>query len=404
VTDLTEDILKKDHEFWTKYSERFIGNWITYDTSLKEIVAFIGKVYLRRDFSGFKGDRAFVRDDQAQKSFSKLRNSIAGMYAWRFNPDCPPELRPKSDADFQRLLRETDFAFRQAFAFCPYNPEAVFHYVNLLCNLQRYDDAVLVASTCQKLDPFNAQVGRVVKELENLRDRHAHPQSKQVTLAQLEKAASDNSADLQAAFTLAAGYLQLQQTGQTLRVLEGILNHPKAEGAAFRGLAQAYDSMSYPSGVQKVAEKLEARLRADPADWLSAIALAEAYRDLHQTDAALRALDGIMKLPTLTSNAAMIAAQQYGAMGDFPRTEAALQKLTQLAPDLPEGWYDLAALRATVGKSQEALPPLRRAFELGAKRQAANPKAPDLAAKARQDPSFASLRDTPAFKQVTAPK
>jgi tetratricopeptide (TPR) repeat protein len=404
VPDLTEDILKKDHEFWTRYSERFIGNWITYDTSIKEIVAFIEKVYLRRDFSGFKGDRAFVRDDQAQKSFSKLRNAIAGMYAWRFNPDCPPELRPKSDADFQRLLRETDFAFRQAFAFCPYNPEAVFHYVNLLCNLQRYDDAVLVASTCQKLDPFNTQVGRVVKELETLRDRRAHPQSKQVTLAQLEKAASDNPADLQAAFTLAAAYLQLQQTGQTLRVLEGILNHPKAEGAAFRGLAQAYDSMSYPSGLQKVAEKLEARLRADPADWLSAIALAEAYRDLHQTDAALRALDGIMKLPTLSSNAAMIAAQQYGAMGDFPRTEAALQKLTQLAPDLPEGWYDLAALRATMGKLQEALPPLRRAFELGAKRQAANPKAPDLIAKARQDPSFASLRNTPEFKQLTAPK
>ena len=33
---------------------------------------------LRRDFTGFKGDRKFVRDDQAQKAFSKLRSSIAG--------------------------------------------------------------------------------------------------------------------------------------------------------------------------------------------------------------------------------------------------------------------------------------------------------------------------------------
>ena len=130
VPKLTEAILKKDHEFWTKYSERLIGNWITYDTSLKDIAAFAEKVYLRRDFSGFKGDRAFVRDDQAQKSFSKLRSAIAGMYAWRISPDCPPEFRPKSDAEHQRLLRETDFAFRQAFAFCPYNPEAAFRYVN----------------------------------------------------------------------------------------------------------------------------------------------------------------------------------------------------------------------------------------------------------------------------------
>ena len=46
------------------------------------------KVYLRHDFSGFKGDRKFIRDDQAQKAFSKLRSSIAGVYAWRINdPD-----------------------------------------------------------------------------------------------------------------------------------------------------------------------------------------------------------------------------------------------------------------------------------------------------------------------------
>jgi thioredoxin-like negative regulator of GroEL len=403
VPDLTEDILKKDHEFWMKYSERLIGNWITYDTSLKEIAAFVEKVYLRRDFSGFKGDRAFVRDDQAQKSFSKLRSAIAGMYAWRFNPDCPQEYRPRSEADSQRLLRETDFAFRQAFAFCPYNPEAAFRYVNLLCNLKRYDDALLVASTCQKLDPFNAQVGGVVKDLERLRDRQAHPQSNQMTLAQLEKAARDNPADLQAAFNLAGGYLQLQRTNEALRVLEGILNHPKAEGAAFRGLVQAYSSFGYSGGLQKVAEKLEARVPANPTDFLSAIALAEAYRDLHKTDAALRTLDRMMSQPKLTSSAAIQAAEQYGALGDFPRTEAALVKVTQLAPELPESWYDLAALKATVGKSQEALPPLRRALALSAKRQASDPKAHDLVAQARQDPSLASLRQTPEFKQLTAP-
>ena len=50
-----------------------------YFNSLKEINDFIEKVYLRRDFSGFKGDRKFVRDDQGQKAFSKLRSSIAGI-------------------------------------------------------------------------------------------------------------------------------------------------------------------------------------------------------------------------------------------------------------------------------------------------------------------------------------
>ena len=101
---LTEDIFERDHEFWTQYSERLIGNWITYDTPVKEIADFVEKIYLRHDFSGFKGDRKFVRDDQAQKAFSKLRSSIGGVYAWRLSPYCPPEYRPKTQAEVERLF------------------------------------------------------------------------------------------------------------------------------------------------------------------------------------------------------------------------------------------------------------------------------------------------------------
>src|SRR5687767_10175144 len=71
VPELTEEMLRRDHEFWSKYSERLIGNWITYDTSVKEIADFVERVYLRKDFRGFKGDLKFARDDQAQKAFSK---------------------------------------------------------------------------------------------------------------------------------------------------------------------------------------------------------------------------------------------------------------------------------------------------------------------------------------------
>ena len=274
----------------------------------------------------------------------------------------------------------------------------------LLCNQHRYSDAVLVASTCLKLDPLNTQIAGVVRDLERFRDAQSRNPSNEASLGRLEKAARDNPADLQAAFNLAGGYLQLRQTNQALRVLEGIMNNPKAEGAAFRGLAQAYASFGYTSGLQKLVEKLEARLQADPADYLSAIALAEAYRDLHKPDAVLRTLDALMRQPALTSNAALLAAQHYGAMGDFQRTESALVKLTQLAPDMPEAWYDLASLRAAVGKSQEALAALRHALDLSAQRRAKDPKANDLLAQARQDPGFASLRQTPEFKQLTAPR
>jgi hypothetical protein len=63
---------------------------------------------------------------------------------------CPPEYRQKTEATTgNALIRETDFAFKQSFAFCPYSPEAVFRYVNFLLQF-RVDDALIVAQTCLK--------------------------------------------------------------------------------------------------------------------------------------------------------------------------------------------------------------------------------------------------------------
>ncbi|HEX4646685.1 MAG TPA: DUF2723 domain-containing protein, partial [Verrucomicrobiae bacterium] len=161
LPEITEDMIKKDHEFWTEYSKRFIGNWITYDTSVKQITDFIEKTYLERDFNGFTGDRKFIRDDDAQKAFSKLRSSIAGIYSWRLGMltgvPTPQQYNAnyKTPAERDRMAREADFAFKQSFAFCPFSPEAVYRYVNFLISFNRLDDALLVAATCLKLDPYN---------------------------------------------------------------------------------------------------------------------------------------------------------------------------------------------------------------------------------------------------------
>jgi len=63
------------------------------------------------------------------------------------------------------MTREADRAFRQAFALCPYSPEAVFRYVNLLVELRRTDDARLVATTASKVDPKNSQLKGLVENL-----------------------------------------------------------------------------------------------------------------------------------------------------------------------------------------------------------------------------------------------
>jgi hypothetical protein len=164
VAQLTDDQIERDHEYWSQYSERFIGNWITYETPVKEVCEFAVRTYRLRDYSVFKGDARFVRDDNAQKAFSKLRNAIGkSVYGWRAQEARDPAYQAK-------LIKEAEFAMKQAFAFCPYSPETVFNYASLLAGLGRYPDAYRVVATCYEIDPDNAGIRDLLKQLEPYKD------------------------------------------------------------------------------------------------------------------------------------------------------------------------------------------------------------------------------------------
>ena len=365
LPSLTEDILNRDHQFWKQFSKRLTGDIIDYDTPLKQTIEWIEKTYLRFDFNGFTGDRKFIHDGDGQKSFSKLRSSIAGIYAWRLTQS-PPEYRPKSNAEYQRLLKETDFAFRQAFAFCPYSPEAVFRYAQLLLQLQRFDDALLIAETCLKLDPYNGQVRGLVENIKAYKKQSAGIEQARSSFQQLEDEVRKNPADFQAAFNLAAAYLQMQQTNRAVEVLDGVLKSPLADANAFRGLVQAFTSFGHAAGLQRTVEKLEAS-------------------------------------PTQDANTVLSLAQAYAALGNVPKLEANLEKLTKIMPANPEGWYDLAVLKSSLGKSADALAALRQALDLSAKRLKTDPKARDLLASARKEDRFGPLRQSPDFQKLVPP-
>jgi hypothetical protein len=166
LAQLPAETLARDRDYWRKLVADMLGDWLDEKTPVSEIAAFVDRVYVHKNLKGFTGDPRFVQNDCAQRSFSKLRSSIAGVYAWRLGGDTPPEYRPKSEAERQALLKEADLAFRQAFALCPYSPEAVFRYVNLLLQVNRPDDALLVAQACLKLDPDNGQFKDLVNKIQ----------------------------------------------------------------------------------------------------------------------------------------------------------------------------------------------------------------------------------------------
>jgi len=94
-------------------------------------------------------------------------------------------------------------------------------------------------------------------------------------------------------------------------------------------------------------------------------------------------------------------ATEFAALNDFPHLESSLEKLTRVAPESPEAWYDLAALRAQAGKPKEVIEPLKRAVTLSSQRLRADPKARDLLTEVKKDGRFAATRAMPEFSSIT---
>ena len=90
--------------------------------------------------------------------FSKLRSSLAGLYAWRMQ-------HATGAPEQERMARESDFAFRQAWALCPDSTEAVFGYVALLMEQKRVADALLVAETAAQIPSMQGQEGQQIRAL-----------------------------------------------------------------------------------------------------------------------------------------------------------------------------------------------------------------------------------------------
>jgi hypothetical protein len=161
LTGLAPEIIERDHKYWRSRVDGMIGNWLAEETPVHTVTEFVEKVYARKNLSGFEGDPRFVRNESVQKMFSKWRSSIAGVYNWRLG-------KARNPAEKERMVKEAEFAFRQAFALCPSSPEAVFRYVNLLIEEKRLEDAVLVAEAALKVEPQNDQLQGLLKELKRM--------------------------------------------------------------------------------------------------------------------------------------------------------------------------------------------------------------------------------------------
>jgi tetratricopeptide (TPR) repeat protein len=335
-------VLQRDHQFWKQFSKRLTGDFIDYDTPIKDITDWIEKVYVRHDFTGFTGDRKFIYDDDGQKAFSKLRSSIGGIYSWRLS-QAPPEYQPKDAAERARLVKEAEFTFKQAFAFCPYSPEALYRYViGLLLPEGRVPDALLLVDACLKLDPYNSQV------------------------------------------------LQLRDNLRSYQRQQPAAAAPPPPGA--------------PTLTPVSPQQMESDLRTNPSNYQLALQLASIYHQTRQPARAVQLLESVVTNPAAPFGALMQASQMFNAMQDWTNLERSLDRMVAMAPaGAPEAWYNLAAARAILGKNPEALAALSQAIAQSNQRRKTDTNAPDLAAEARKETAFPTLRSMPEYQKLVAP-
>jgi tetratricopeptide (TPR) repeat protein len=297
-------------------------------------------VYLRHNYTGFTGDPKFIRDEDAQKGFSKLRSAIgASIYQWRAD-------NSRNPADRARLMKEAEFAFKQSFAYCPYS-EGASKYAQLLMGTGRGEDALLVVKTFQKMDPYNRQAQDMVVQL----------------LLDLGKRDE--------ALRAAKDFLKLEPNNPTL---QGLVDQLEKLGK----------NPAQPSTVtvETIFNQIAADLKANRSS--QAAALLEEV--LH---------NGQANAPVLTQ-----VAQFYAQMGNLPKAEEAMRRVTEVEPNSSQSWYNLANVQAFQSHAADAAESLKRAFATNALERAADPRIMDLRANAGANPNFNSIRQTPEFRAV----
>ena len=331
LPELTPEVFDLDHKFWTDFTPRLCGNWITYNTTVKEICDFAERTYIRNNYQGYIGNRSFVRDDDAQKAFSKLRSSQAGVYAWRLSSQCPPQYRQKSKATQDALAREADFAFKQAFAFCPYSPEAVYRYVNFLLQFGRFEDAIMVAETCKKLDPYNEAISNLITQLKSFRNQNAERSQAIGQLERMEATARTNPNDLPNLITLGASCLQMQQTNRGLELLDQALANPAIKFNDAAACAQYFAQAGNLPKLETALKKLVALAPGQPEPLYDLAALQAVTG---QAPVALENLKSVLQLSARRIASNRSARDLLAAARTDPRFNAlrALPEFQKLVP------------------------------------------------------------------------
>ena len=249
----------------------------------------------------------FRRDLPAQKSFSKLRSAIAGLYAAR------------------GMMAESERAFQEARTCYPVSPEANFRLIQeVLLRQARYAEAIDILDEYNRRDPNNGRGFDFVKFIRRVRET----EEKVRTLT--AKAQASKTLAPEDAFELALAYRELGQNESAavyLNQLAGLPNLP---------VEKLFEIGSLLGSLKKNAE-------------------------------AAKAMDGVMAQlpPNMPPEQLLEIVRVFGEAGQPDKMIIPLSRYLQLRPNDWQAWLDMATLSAMKQQQQQMQYALRKALDLG---------------------------------------
>ncbi len=276
---LTEELIRDDMDFWDWYARRLTR------------------------------DPAFRRDLPAQKSFSKLRSAIAGLYANRGRAS------------------ESEEAYREARVLYPLSPEASFRMLQeVLLPQGRYGEAEDILAYFVEKDPNNTRAEQFYDFV--MRVNRTQQRIQEI----VERGKKENKLSPEDAFELAMAYKEIGQNQSAAHYLKRMAEN----GAAGLPLEQRLDVAFSLAAFQQHADAVR----------------------------VMNAVMGELPEPAPLSLLLRIAALYKGA--NLPDLHAdILMRVLRAQPDHWQSWIEMAEIYLVKGQSEQMQFAIQKGVSLG---------------------------------------
>ena len=206
----------------------------------------------------------FKRDVIAQKTFSKLRGAIAGLYqkkAPQMTLEGAQALGCETVDEAKDVLYDAAYtAFEESVLLFPQSPEANSRFSTLLIDRRRYDEVVTLMNKVLKLDPENGNARKFIQSANSLKRIHTQVQNLEKQLA------SGRVLDPVSAYNMLGAYCNMGEwervKTESRRVADA--NHPKIGADELKRAIDVLNQWSRWEEVKYVADKAITKY---PKDW-----------------------------------------------------------------------------------------------------------------------------------------